>query len=405
MSEVARRQDLLAPFPDAPEHIRQLHLAADSFIVKGQEGTRAVIAGYHWFGDWGRDTMIALPGLTLAANRLSDARDILSFHLEQMSRGLIPNFLPERGESPAYNSIDATLWLFVAAYEYFRRSNDLPFLRDSLYPALVQSITWHVNGTDHGIVVDRDGLLMGGDETTQLTWMDATTDGCPVTPRQGKPVEVNALWYNACRIMQEFAHILHCEGEGKRFGSLARKAKASFQKAFWNPDKGCLFDCVGEGKSDSSVRPNQVFALSLPFPLLAGPKATSLMKVVERELLIPFGLRSLSPEDGRYIGRYAGDQRHRDGAYHQGTAWAWLLGPFLAAYLRVHRGGRARHRAAEILASFSEHLSDAGLGTISENFDGDPPHTPCGCISQAWSVATVLDAYWRFVSPSLAAGG
>jgi glycogen debranching enzyme len=166
-----------------------------------------------------------------------------------------------------------------------------------------------------------------------------------------------------------------------------------------------LFDCIGEGEPDSSVRPNQVFALSLAFPLLAGPKATSLMKVVERELLIPFGLRSLSPEDGRYIGRYAGDQRHRDGAYHQGTAWAWLLGPFLAAYLRVHGGERARRRAAEILASFGEHLSDAGLGTLSENFDGDPPHTPCGCISQAWSVATVLDAYWRFVSPSPAAGG
>ena len=239
---------------------------------------------------------------------------------------------------------------------------------------------------------------MGGDETTQLTWMDASADGQAVTPRHGKPVEVNALWYNACRIMEEFAGILNKVEEGRRFESLAGRARRSFQRAFWNPDKGCLFDCVREGNADGSIRPNQVFALSLPFPLLSGEKARRLLKAVERELVIPLGLRSLSPEDGRYVGRYEGDQKERDRAYHQGTAWAWLVGPHLAAYVRVHRGERAWRRAEGILAAFEEHLSDAGVGTISENFDGDSPHQPRGCISQAWSVAAVLEAYWSGVA-------
>jgi len=403
--ELARRKQLVASVSEAPGYIRQLHLAADSFLVKGREGKPAIIAGYHWFSDWGRDTMIALPGLTLVNGRLGEAREILASTIAQMDQGLIPNFFPEGGESPAYNTIDATLWLFVAGFEYFRRSGDEKFLRERLYPALRDSIGWHVNGTHNGIVVDGDGLLMGGDDTTQLTWMDAKPGDRPVTSRHGKAVEVNALWYNACRIMQELAQILHESGDARWFGNLARRARTSFQKSFWNPDKGCLFDCMGDGWADGAVRPNQLLALSLPFPLIAGPKARSLVEVVEAELLVPLGLRSLSPKDSCYAGRCQGDQRQRDAAYHQGTAWPWLIGPFLKAYLRTQGGKKARARAEEILAAFEEHLCDAGIGTISEILDGDYPHQPRGCISQAWSVGAVLASYWEEVAGGRMDGG
>lgn len=403
--ESARRNLLLAHLPEAPQCIRQLHLAADSFLVRGKEGRATVIAGYHWFTDWGRDTMIALPGLTLATGRLSEAREILAFHLEHMNQGLIPNFFPEQDDNPAYNSIDATLWLFVAACKYIRLSQDISFLRESLYPALSQAIKWHLKGTHHGILVDEDGLLLGGDEATQLTWMDAKADDRAVTSRHGKAIEVNALWYNCCMIMQEFAQTLRKTGDQRRFRGLAQKAKASFQKTFWNPEKACLFDCVREGAVDASIRPNQLVALSLPFPLFTGPKARSLLRVVEEDLLIPLGLRSLTPKDDRYIGRYEGDQRRRDSAYHQGTAWAWLIGSFLAAHARVHRGGTsARHLAREVVDSLEVHLSDAGLGTISEIFDGDFPHDPRGCISQAWSVGALLEAYWGEAAGSVQRG-
>jgi predicted glycogen debranching enzyme len=371
---------------------RTLTLAADQFIVRrGAEG-RTVIAGYPWFTDWGRDTMIALPGLCLATGRFDDARRILGAFAEVASEGMLPNRFPDSGEAPEYNTVDATLWFFIAAQQYLDATGDETFVRERMLPVLRDVVAWHERGTRHDIHVDRDdGLLVAGVEGDQLTWMDAKVGDWVVTPRHGKAVEINALWYNALRILAGFERRWGSEADVNRFDAAAARVRASFRQVFWNDATRSLFDVVHGQDRDASVRPNQIFAISLPHPLLEGLDAAEVLAVVERKLLTPAGLRSLSPDDPRFIGTYIGGPRERDGAYHQGTVWAWLLGPYIDALVRV-RGEAGAHDARRIVAAFESHLDEVCVGSISEIFDGAPPHAPRGCFAQAWSVGEILRA-------------
>jgi predicted glycogen debranching enzyme len=381
---------------DKDEFVRALVAAADQFVVA--RGTRqTVLAGYHWFGDWGRDTMIALAGLTLVTGRFETARGILSEFARHTSRGMLPNRFPDDGgHAPDYNTVDATLWFFEAARAYLQYSDDAEFVRAELYDVLVDIIAWHVRGTRFQIHVDMDGLLSSGEEGAQLTWMDAKVGDWVVTPRHGKPVEIQALWYNALRVMENFAREFEDKAGEKLYGEMAAQAAESFNRSFWNEERGCLYDVIeadliNSGRRDASIRPNQILAVSLHYSMLSEERARRVVETVERELLTPYGLRSLSPHDPGYRGRYEGDPLSRDGAYHQGTVWAWLIGPYVSAYLKIFgETTQGRERAARLLEGFRQHLGEAGLGQISEIFDGDPPHTPRGCIAQAWSVAELL---------------
>jgi predicted glycogen debranching enzyme len=389
---VERRQKIIKSAPTSDELVRALVAAADQFIVaRGEEKT--VIAGYHWFCDWGRDTMIALSGLTLVTNRADIARSILLEFARHVDRGMIPNRFPDAGETPEYNTVDATLWFFEAVRSLLHYTDDYDFVRVNLYDVLTDIIAWHVRGTRYGIHVDSDALLSAGEEGVQLTWMDAKVGDWVVTPRGGKPVEIQALWYNALRVMEELAVKFGDESNQGRYAEMAERARTSFNKLFWNEDAGCLYDVVDGDHRDASIRPNQIFAASLKHSMLSQEKARRVVEIVERDLLTPYGLRSLSPHDPQYRGRYEGDSLSRDGAYHQGTVWGWLIGPFITAYIKAHEGREeARERARVWLAAFHSYLSEAGLGQISEIFDGDAPHTPKGCIAQAWSVAELLRA-------------
>ncbi|HTD23184.1 MAG TPA: amylo-alpha-1,6-glucosidase [Terriglobales bacterium] len=388
--ETARRKLLTEKTGFHSELLIQLNRAADQFIVSRGEH-KTVIAGYHWFADWGRDTMIALPGLALATGRFDVAKSVLlefSYHID---RGMLPNRFPDSGETPEYNTADATLWYFEAVRAYLEATNDELFVHDRLYPALLEIMDWHVKGTRYNIHVEDDGLLTAGARETQLTWMDASHDNQCITPRNGKPVEIQALWYNALRVIESLAARFGEPAVQQRFEHMATQAYDSFNSLFWNEGTGCLYDVIGSDQPDGSIRPNQIFAISLAHPILKLEKAPNVLEAAERELLTPFGLRTLSPADARYIGRYEGDQRARDSAYHQGTVWPWLLGPFITAYLKVHQeSAEARKKASEWISNFESHMSIAGLGQISEIFDGDPPHAPRGCIAQAWSVAELL---------------
>jgi predicted glycogen debranching enzyme len=391
-AEVERRQEIIKSAPNSDGLVRALVAAADQFIVaRGEEKT--VIAGYHWFCDWGRDTMIALSGLTLVTNRAGIARSILLEFARHVDRGMIPNRFPDAGETPEYNTVDATLWFFEAVRSLLHYTGDYDFVRVNLYDVLTDIIAWHVRGTRYGIHVDSDALLSAGEEGVQLTWMDAKVGDWVVTPRVGKPVEIQSLWYNALRVMEKLAGKFGDEASQARYAEMAERARVSFNELFWNEDEGCLYDVVDGDDRDASVRPNQIFAASLKHSMLSEERARRVVEVVERDLLTPYGLRSLSPHDPKYRGRYEGDSLSRDGAYHQGTVWGWLMGPFITAYIKTHEGGEeARERARVWLAAFHSHLSEAGLGQISEIFDGDAPHTPRGCIAQAWSVAELLRA-------------
>jgi len=379
-----------------PEWVRRLPLAADQFHVKRGRG-RTVIAGYPWFGDWGRDTMIALPGLCLATGRSEEAGVILRTFAEFVDRGMVPNRFPDAGEQPEYNTADATLWYFHAIDRYVDTTGDSRLARD-LYPLLEEIVRFHVRGTRHLIGMDHmDALLYAGEEGVQLTWMDAKVGNWVVTPRIGKPVEINALWVNALRVMARLSEILTIKVPSRDYAALADQAASSFDK-FWNKKLDCLFDVIDlppHGKSDPTLRPNQLFAVSLPYaPIPAGdPRAKSIVDLCARQFYTPLGLRSLALGASGYIGHYGGDQRARDGAYHQGTVWAWLIGPFVEAHLKVYKDPAL---ARSFLDSFEHHLADHGLGSISEIFDGDPPFTPRGCIAQAWSVAEVLRS-WKLV--------
>jgi predicted glycogen debranching enzyme len=391
--EIERRAGIIQAAPFDDDVAKLLTAAADHFIV-ARGDRQSVIAGYPWFGDWGRDTMISLPGLTLATGRHEEARKILSTFAASVDRGMLPNRFAETGEAPEYNTADATLWMFHAVHEFLRYTRDYTFVRTQLYQPLADIISWHERGTRFGIRQDSDGLLHAGEQGVQLTWMDAKLGDWVVTPRQGKPVEIQALWYNALRVMEHLSVAFRRPDDARRYAALAERTRARFQQVFWNEAGGCLYDVIGEGGPDGSIRPNQIFAVSLPHPLLVGESALRVVDVVEWELLTPYGLRTLSPRDSNYRGCYGGDPRSRDSAYHQGTVWPWLLGPFLSAYVKVHGGTEeAHHRADQFLDPLRAHLWQAGVGQISEVFDGDPPHRPGGCIAQAWSVAEVLRTY------------
>jgi predicted glycogen debranching enzyme len=391
-SEIVRRRAVSAAAPADDDFVRTLTASADQYIVE-RNGYTSVIAGYHWFGDWGRDTMIAFTGLTLVTRRFEAARDILRAFARFVNMGMLPNWFPGAGEAPEYNTVDATLWYFEAVRAYLGYTHDLDFVRRELYPVLKDILFWHRLGTRFGIHSDSDGLLTAGDETTQLTWMDARVDGAAITPRNGKAVEIQALWYNALCTMQAIATGAGAHQDAERYRQLAAAARVSFNNIFWNEENGCLFDVVNGENRDGTIRPNQVLAVSLPFTMLDRERAGRVVEVVRRELLTPIGLRTLPAWDPRYHGKYEGDSRSRDSVYHQGTVWPWLMGPFITAYLRVHDYSAEARKAAEgWLRPFAEHLKTAGLGHISEIADGDAPHTPRGCIAQAWSVAELLRA-------------
>jgi predicted glycogen debranching enzyme len=377
----------------APGWVRQLVLAADQFIVKRslpeEIDGRSIIAGYHWFADWGRDTMIALPGLTLATGRAHIARKILFAFARLVDGGMLPNNFPDAGGRPQYNTVDAALWYFEAVRQYYAATQDAESLA-KLYPMLLTMIDAHVKGTRYQIHADpADGLLYAGEPGVQLTWMDAKVGEWVVTPRIGKPVEVNALWINALETMAEFSGVLGKPADALK--TAAVKAKAGFAR-FWNAQTGCCFDVVdspGIG-DDASLRPNQILAVALPISPLRVEQQKAVVDTCARELLTAHGLRSLAPGDPRYIGHYRGGPRERDAAYHQGTVWGWLLGPFALAHYRVYRD---RAAALQFLEPLGRHVQSYGLGTLGEIFDGDAPHAPGGCISQAWTVGEVLRAW------------
>ncbi len=378
---------------ESPDWLSQLALAADQFIVKRTlleepEG-RSVIAGYHWFADWGRDTMIALPGLTLTTGRADIARRILLAFARYVDAGMLPNNFPGAGGNPEYNAVDAALWYFEAARQYLAATDDTRTLQN-LFPVLQGIIDAHVDGTRYRIHVDpADGLLYAGEAGVQLTWMDAKIGDWVVTPRTGKAVEINALWINALETMAGFARLLKKSSE--RYEVLARKAKDGFQK-FWNEKQHCCYDVIDSPEigNDAAIRPNQIFAVSLPLSPLTPEQQKSVVDLCAERLLTPYGLRSLAPGKPGYQGHYLGAPRERDAAYHQGTVWGWLLGTFVLAHFRVYRD-----RAAAI--GFFEAIGSAirmyGLGTLAEIFEGDPPFTPRGCIAQAWTVGEVLRAF------------
>jgi len=390
--EVVRRDQIAEHAPVKSDFITSLTNAADQYIVsRGDQ--KSVIAGYHWFSDWGRDTMIALPGLTLPTGRFEIARSILRTFAQHVNQGMLPNRFPDAGETREYNTVDATLWLFEAVRAYVAYTGDLTFVQHELYPVLTDIINWHVRGTRYRIKLDAAGLLNSGEPGMQLTWMDAKVGNWVVTPRSGKPVEIQALWYNAIRIMEDLAACIGDETGRKQYNIMAALTKWSFNRLFWNPGGGYLYDVVNGGSPDGSIRPNQIFAVSLPYSMLSPERAKRVVAVVQEHLLTPYGLRSLAPSDPQYHGRYTGDGAGRDGTYHQGTVWPWLLGPFITAYVKVDGGSKAARMQAEIwLSPLKSHLCDAGMGQISEIFDGDVPHRPVGCIAQAWSVAEVLRA-------------
>jgi predicted glycogen debranching enzyme len=390
--EISRREENARRSPVNDDFINLLTATADQYIVSRAD-QKSVIAGYHWFSDWGRDTMIALPGLTLPTGRYDVARSILRTFAQHVDQGMLPNRFPDAGETPEYNTVDATLWFFEAVRAYLAYTGDLAFVQQELYGVLTDIISWHVRGTRFGIKVDSAGLLTSGEAGVQLTWMDAKVGDWVVTPRRGKPVEIQALWYNAVCIMEEIAARVGDESARKRYNGMAALTKWSFNRLLWNEKGGYLYDVVNGGPPDASIRPNQIFAVSLPHSMLSPDRAKQVVSVVEQHLLTPYGLRSLAPIDAQYRGRYTGDGASRDRAYHQGTVWPWLMGPFITAYIKVNGGTEAARRHGELwLTPLKEHLSDAGLGHISEIFEGDAPHRPVGCIAQAWSVAEILRA-------------
>ncbi|MBZ5505176.1 MAG: amylo-alpha-1,6-glucosidase [Acidobacteriia bacterium] len=391
-AELQRRQRIVASVPVDDSLVCTLTAAADKYLVRRSKDW-TIIAGYPWFTDWGRDTMISLPGLTLFTGRADIAKSILQNFARHTDMGMLPNRFVDSGEKAEFNTVDATLWFFEAARAYAAATHDYDFIRQDLYDVLNQIIEFHIKGTRYNIKMSDDGLLNGGIPGAQLTWMDAKIGDWVVTPRSGKPVEVQALWYNALRTMEGLAERFGDVKQRKKYAGLASMANETFNRVFWNNEARCLYDVVNGDLPDASIRPNQIFAVSLHHSMLVPERARAIVEIVERELLTPVGLRTLSPSDPRYKASYEGNQYSRDSAYHQGTVWPWLLGPFVSAYVRINGGtAESRARAHDLLRGIEQHLTEAGLGQISEIFDGDPPHHPRGCFAQAWSVAEVLRA-------------
>ncbi len=388
-AEKNRRESIQRNAPTKHPLVRDLVAAADQFVVSRGD-LKTIIAGYHWFGDWGRDTMISLPGLTLVTGRADVARDILRAFANSIDQGMLPNRFPDAGEEPEYNTADATLWFFEAIRSFLAYTGDTVFVRDELYPKLKDIIEWHQRGTRYGIRVDSDGLLLCGEPGVQLTWMDAKVGDWVVTPRYGKPVEIQALWFNALCVMRDLATKFDGETSSSYYSLMAQKAMQSFDAVFWNEQSNCLFDVVNDAGADASIRPNQIFTVSLPHSMVSLDKARKLLEVVQRELFTPMGLRTLSPTDPAYRGRYEGGVWERDSAYHQGTVWPWLMGPFITAFLKVNKSKSAVKQAEKWLEGVQNYMREQGFGQLPEIADGDAPHQGRGCIAQAWSVAELL---------------
>ncbi|HLP16351.1 MAG TPA: amylo-alpha-1,6-glucosidase, partial [Bacteroidota bacterium] len=413
-AERERRKRILgiAKEPAQTGFAAELVMAADQFIItpagriedaarahaSGDE-VRTIIAGYHWFTDWGRDTMISLEGLTLTTGRMHEAGWILRTFAHYVNEGLIPNLFPEGEKEGLYHTADATLWFFHALSRYLEETGDRETLKQVL-PKLESIIQYHLRGTKFGIGVDhQDGLLKQGAEGYQLTWMDAKVDNWVVTPRRGKAVEINALWYNALRLLIQWLKEERGDDAAKELESLAQQAYESFNRRFWYEKGGYLYDVVdGEKGDDASLRPNQIFAISLHYPILDQSRWSAVMSIVEQQLVTPMGLRTLGPMEPEYKSKYFGDIRARDAAYHQGTVWAWLIGPFIDAWLKVNNNNTKEAR--RFLDGFSNHMNEACIGSVSEIFDAEDPFTPRGCIAQAWSVAELLRAMVKTSSGS-----
>ncbi|MFH1707535.1 MAG: amylo-alpha-1,6-glucosidase [Planctomycetota bacterium] len=388
--EVQRRRQVYDRYANDPPHLHNLKYIAGQFIFRNRKRERSVIAGYHWFGEWGRDTMIALPGLAFYTGRVVEGLDVLRTWASKQKDGLLPNCIGDDG-TPAYNSGDASLWFFWTVQEYLRRGGDRAIVRERFFDTMEAILKAVLEGRAPHFRLLEDGLLQLGDEHTQLTWMDATVDGRPVTPRHGCPVEINALWYNALRFYADLCRGYKCRPVPGAHEAAERLA-AAFGPRFWNAAAGCLADTVRDGAQDTAVRPNQIFAVSLPHSALTTEQKKAVVDRVTRDLVTPFGLRTLSPADDRYQSEYEGDQPSRDRAYHQGTVWPWLVGPYGEACLRTARSfdeGRRflRKRFAPLLTAFPRDFCVTGLYEIA---NGSPPHKPKGAIHQAWSVGEVI---------------
>lgn len=397
-------QDLItnASFDDA--FANQLVLASDHFLTQRKStGLKTVLAGLPWFTDWGRDTMIAFTGLTLCTKRFKEAEEILLTFAKYVKNGIVPNMFPDDNTPPLYNTVDASLWYFYAVYEYLQFNPTkaaYSFIEKDIYPRLIEIINAYKNGTDFSIYMEEDGLIHAGSGLDQITWMDVRVGDWVATPRHGKPVEINALWYNALKVMEMLS-----EKFGKDaapYSTLAALVKESFCKKFWNPDANCLYDVV-DGDEDDHLRPNQIYAVSLPFTMLDSEQEAAIVAYVEKELFVGCGLRSLSSDHKDYHGIYCGALEKRDRAYHQGTAWGFLLGGFFTAYMKVHNyTTESAYKAVEMLAPIRSHLTDNGcIGSVSEIFDGDAPHNPRGCYAQAWSIGEILRCYVQDIMPYL----
>jgi predicted glycogen debranching enzyme len=398
-SELAQRENLLTEFygsrreVPARDWLNWILWAADAFTVKGTGNRKAIMAGYFWFETWGRDTFVSLPGLLLVTGRFEDARKILLDSMRHRKQGLIPNFVQDKSGEPVYNTVDATLWYVNAVLQFLKYTGDFEFVQQHLWEGLKEIFVRHEKGTVFSIDLDSDGLLAHG---PRLTWMDADMDGEAVTPRAGKAVEIQALWYNALKTMQLLANKFEEARLAEKYAEVAFKTQKSFNAKFWNDKSDCLFDVLKPSGVDASLRPNQIIAAALEFTMLNTEKSEKMVNVVQRELVTPYGLRTLARSDSRYNSMYVGDRLSRDKAYHNGTVWPWLLGPFVSAFLKVKRQGELRLEYASknfLLPLITRQIFEAGLGTLSEIFDGDEPHAPRGCVAQAWSVAEPLRAY------------
>ncbi|MFH1614019.1 MAG: amylo-alpha-1,6-glucosidase [Planctomycetota bacterium] len=391
--------DVLAALPVRTECLKKLWLAADQFIVQRQQNSRqqttTILAGYPWFADWGRDTFISLPGLLLVTQRFDEAKSVMTTFAQAIDEGMIPNRFDDYSNKAYYNSIDASLWFINSAFEYLYASGNENIFQTELLPVIREIVENYRKGTKFNIHADSDGLITGGNAETQLTWMDAKHGETAFTPRYGKAVEVNALWFNALCSLAAFYRQRKPE-LAEYYEALANQAAGSFVSLFWNDSADCLYDCIlPDGTADAGIRPNQIFAVSLPFSPLSPDKQKQVVEKVRQDLLTPYGLRSLAKSDKNYKGHYCGSVRDRDEAYHQGTVWAHLIGPFVEANLRINNFSKKnRKEGFRIIEPLLHHLRhDACLGSVSEIFDGDPPHEPRGCFAQAWAVAELIRAY------------
>ncbi len=398
IEQLAEAQKTLTCQVDSEDKtLKRLSIAADQFICirKSNHNHRStVLAGYPWFFDWGRDAFISLPGLLLATGRFDDAKSVLTTFAAAVDEGMIPNRFDDRSDTAHFNSVDASLWFINAAFCYLKAADDFKTFQNQLLPTICQIVEAYQNGTRFEIHADKDGLISAGNENTQLTWMDAKCGGVAFTPRYGKAVEINALWYNAlCRLAKYYSAA--DSQKACHYESMAQAVQESFGRIFWDDRLGYLNDCVyPDGTKDSSFRPNQIFAVSLEFSPLTFEQQRKIVEAVQQKLLTPFGLRSLSADDPKYKGRCIGSQKERDESYHQGTVWAYLIGPFIEAYLKINNfSPQSRLTAQKFIEPLFEHFkNDACLGGVSEIFDGDEPHTPRGCFTQAWSVAELIRA-------------